>query len=152
MATTTKKLSLDQRVAKDPKLRKRVLANAGLRSKLSDSVLRKYAPEMAQTRALNVRLKAPIVKGSTITERDLARETKAAMTQKYAPLENQQAQALGEEQQRTRDVGGFYDQYLRQVAQHAQNVQAIGAQAAATGVNAQNAVTGLSQTRLAGIQ
>src|SRR3954469_1799784 len=127
---TTPKPSLEERVKKDPKLLARVLKNPGLRSKLSDSALTKYAPAMAKQRQMAVRLKTPITPGSTTTERDLARESQAAMTQKYAPLENQQRQALGEEQTRTRDVGGFYDQSLKQVAQHSQNVQALGQQAA----------------------
>src|SRR3954462_1870032 len=114
---TTPKLSLEQRVKTDPKRLARVLKNAGLRSKLSDSALQKYAPAMARQRQMTARLKTPITPGSTTTERDLAREAQAAMTQKYAPLENQQRQALGEERTRTRDVGGFYDQYLKQVAQ-----------------------------------
>jgi hypothetical protein len=74
------------------------------------------------------------------------------MDVKYGPLEQQQKQTLGEEQTRARDTTGFYDQYLRQIAQHAQNVQSIGANAAQTGLGLQQGVTGLSQASLTGIQ
>src|SRR4051812_985332 len=144
-----KKPSLEQRVKNDPALLKRVLANPGLRSKLPAKYL---TPAQQQQRKTNVRLAQPIVAGSTTTERSLAHEAQAAMDVKYGPLEQQQKQTLGEEQTRARDTTGFYDQYLRQIAQHAQNVQSIGANAAQTGLGLQQGVTGLSQAGLAGIQ
>jgi lipoprotein-anchoring transpeptidase ErfK/SrfK len=145
----TKKLTLAQRAKKDPKLRKRALADPGLRSKLPSSMLN---PEQRQTRELNVRLKQPITPGSSITERDLAREAGSAMDVKYGPLQQQQQTALGQEQARGRDLGGWYDQYLRAVAQHSQNVQGIGAQAGQIGLGLQQGVTGLGQAGLAMVQ
>jgi hypothetical protein len=108
-----KTLSLAQRAKKDPKLKARALANPGLRSKLPASML---PAEMRNRRALNQRLKQPITQGSSITEGDLARESKAAMQVKYGDVEQGQRQRVQEEQQRQRDFtgpGGFYDQYLR---------------------------------------
>lgn len=148
----TKKPSLDQRVISDKALRARVLANPGLRSKLSAATLQKYAPAQAKKRALNLRLAQPIVPGSSTTNRDLAQESKAAMDVKYGPLQADQQRALGQQQQEQRDVGGWYDQYLAAVRQHAANVGTIGTQAATAGQNLQQGVTGLGQAGLAQIQ
>jgi hypothetical protein len=145
----TKKLTLAQRAKKDPKLLKRARADPGLRSKLPTSMLN---PEQRRTRELNVRLKQPITPGSTTTERDLARESSSAMDVKYGPLQQQQQTALGQEQARGRDLGGWYDQYLAAVAQHARNVQGIGAQAGQIGLGLQQGVTGLGQAGLAMVQ
>jgi hypothetical protein len=142
------KLSLAQRAKKDPKLRKRALANPGLRSKLPASML---PTAMRQQREMNARLKQPITPGSAITERDLARESKSAMDVKYGPLEAAQKQGLAEEQTRGRDVAGFYDQYLRQIAAHSANVQAIGQQATNAGLGVQSGITGLANTDLSSI-
>lgn len=147
--TATKKLTLAQRAKKDPELLKRALANPGLRSKLPSSMLTR---ELRQSRQQNIRLKQPIAPGSTTTERDLARESASAMDVKYGPVQQQQQVALGQEQARGRDVGGWYDQYLKAVAQHSQNVQGIGAQAGQIGQGLQQGVTGLGQAGLAMVQ
>lgn len=145
----TKRAPLSERVKSDPGLLRRALKNPGLRSKLPARYLTK---DQRQQRTLNVRLRQPIVAGSTTTERDLAREATAAGNVKYGPLETQQQQTLGEEQARQRDTGGFYDQYLRQVAQHSQNVQNIGAAATTAGLGVQQGITGLAGAGLAGVQ
>src|SRR5262245_31658147 len=135
-----KKLSLAQRARKDPKLLQRVLANPGLRSKLPIGML---TPDLRRMREQRIRLAQPIVPGSAITERELAREATAAGDVRYGSLEADQRRALAEQQAAQRDVGGWYDQYLQQVAQHSQNVQNIGAAAATAGANLQQGVTGL---------
>src|SRR4051812_36951728 len=118
-----KQPSLEERVKKDPKLLARVLKDPGLRSKLPAKYLTK---DQQQRRKTNVRLAQPIVPGSGTTEGQLAKEAQAAMDVRYGPRQQAEQRTLGEEQTRARDTGGFYDQYLRQVAQHSQNVQTIG--------------------------
>ncbi len=144
--------SLDQRIRTDAKLRARVLKNPGLRSKLSDATLAKYAPAQAKSRALTKRLATPIAPGSAITERDLAHEAQAAQTVKYGPLESDFAQQIGRSQQVERDTGTFYDQYLQLQAQHAAAVQAFqqGAQQALAQTAA--GVTGLAGTQAQALQ
>jgi hypothetical protein len=139
-----KTLTLAQRAKKDPKLLARVLKNPGLRSKLPTSML---PADMRNRRALNQRLKQPITDGSSITERDLARESKSAMDVKYGPVEQAQGQRVQEEQQRQRDFtgpGGFYDQYLHQMAENSKQVQNIGAATVGAGLAAQRGVAGLA--------
>lgn len=144
-----KKLTLAQRAKKDPELLKRALGNAGLRSKLPSSML---PPEMRKAREMNARLKQPIVPGSSMTERDLAREATASGDVRYGGVEQQNKLALGQEQARTRDLGGWYDQYLAAVATHNANVGQIGNAAVGFQQGLQQGVTGLGQQGLAGIQ
>lgn len=144
-----KTLTLAQRAKRDPALLKRVLANPGLRSKLPLSML---PPEMRRQRLLNQRLSQPVTPGSTMTERDLARESGAAADVEFGDREASERRALAEEQARTRDLGGWYDQYLAAVRQHSANVQGIGAAAATAGQGLQQGVTGLGQAGLAQIQ
>jgi hypothetical protein len=146
------KKSLAERVKNDPALLRRVLANPGLRSKLPAHYLTK---SQRAKRELNTRMKAPIVPGSGVTEGQLARDSRAAMDTRYGAREAAEREDLGEETTRARDVGGpggFYDQYLAQVAQHSKNIQAIGANAATAGQALQNGVTGLSAAGLTGLQ
>jgi hypothetical protein len=145
----TKKAPLAERVKNDPALLRRVLKNPSLRSKLPSKYL---TPKQRQQRKTNARLRQPIVRGSSITERELAREARASMDVQFGGVEAQQKQALGESLGRERDVGSFYDNYLRQVAAHAQNVTNIGntANTALTGM--QGGLTGLSAANLTQLQ
>src|SRR4051812_3030910 len=99
--------------------------------------------------------RAPIVPGSSINNKTLARTTKAAMDVKYGPLQAQQGRGVRQAQSYARDVGGpggFYDQYLTQLAQHSANINTIGQQAnqAVGALPAQ--VTGLGQADLGSLQ
>src|SRR4051812_47620742 len=99
--------------------------------------------------------RAPIVPGSSINNKTLARTTRAAMDVKYGPLQAQQGRDIRRSQNYARDVGGqggFYDQYLKQLAQHTANVNTIAGQAnqAAGALPAQ--VTGLAQADLGSLQ
>lgn len=140
-----KKPPLAQRVAHDPQLLRRALANPGLRSKLPDKYL---TQEQRRQRRMNERLAQPIVAGSTMTERELARGANAAADVRYGPVEAQQSQQLGQAQTWQRDVGTYYDQYLAQLAAHAQAVQNIGQQAVGQIQGTQAGVTGLAASDL----
>lgn len=90
----------------------------------------------------------PVTAGSELTRGQLGQQTSAAMKVKYAPVVQAQKQELRTAQGAQRDVGGFYDQYLRQVAQGAENVRAAGAAAAQQTQGLQAGVTGLANTDL----
>ena len=92
-------------------------ANPGTRAKLPLSAL---TPAQRQQRLLNQRLNQPVVPGSTLTNRALAREGKAAVQVRYGP---QDAQLSG----LARDTPGLYDQYLAELAQHQRNVANLAA-------------------------
>jgi hypothetical protein len=109
-------------------------------------------PELARKRKARIMAGQPVVAGSALTNRDLSKESKAAMRVKYAPLETKQHKQLDMARNQQRDVGGFYDAYLKQVAQHAANTQTIGQQAVTAGQQTQNAVTGLARADLTGLQ
>jgi len=139
------KPSLDTRIQTDAALRKRVLANPGLRSKLSLGSLQKYAPQQAKARALRIRLDAPITPGSSTTERDLAHEAQAAQTVRYAPQERDLTSQIGRSENVERDTGTFYDQYQQQLQTHAANIAAYNAGAQQALAQTAQGITGIGQ-------
>lgn len=121
-----KKKTLAQRIASDPKLKAKYLANPGLRSKLPDSMLSPAQRAQRQSNAFN---NAPVTPGSNVTNRALGVEANnAAMLQfgsERQGLQTQQAQA----QQLGRDQNDWYAAYRNELAAHAANTQAITAAA-----------------------
>lgn len=110
---------LNVRVASDPALLKRALADPGLRSKLADRFL---SPAQRQQRATTARLNAPAVPGSSLTNRDVARQANNASTVRYAGAEGQLGQQLTDARQNLTNQGSYYDQYKADLAQHQANV------------------------------
>lgn len=135
------KPSLASRVASDPALLKRALANPGLRAKLPDKYL---TVAQRQTRATNARLAQPVTPGSTMTEGDLARAAKNATTVKYAPAEQQLGQNLTDANNAKTDTGHWFDDYLKALAQHNTNVQGFQGQASQQLTDLGKGVTGLA--------
>jgi hypothetical protein len=133
---------INARAAKDKKFLARALKNPGLRAKLDPKFL--SAPQRA-SRTLNARLNAPIVPGSSTTERDLAHEAQAAQTVRYGPQDAALGQQLGVAQQTERDTGSLYDQYRQALQQHSQNISAFQAGAQQALGALQQGVTGLGQ-------
>ncbi len=137
--------SLAQRLAADPKLKAKYLANPGLRSKLPSSML--TAKQRGQ-RSANTAAKKPVTPGSTLTTGQLATEAKAAADVRYGPQER----ALGVERARAvqagTDMGGFYEQYQAELAKHAQNTQAINQQALGQMAAVSGGLTALDQGTL----
>lgn len=91
--------------------------------------------------------RAPIVPGSSINNKTLKRTTRAAMDVKYGPLQAEQGRGVQRAQSAARDVGGpggFYDQYLAQLAKHSANVNTIAGQANAAVGALPAQVTGLA--------
>jgi hypothetical protein len=133
---------INKRAAKDKAFLARALKNPGLRAKLDPKFL--SAPQRA-SRTLNARLNAPIVPGSSTTERDLAHEAQAAQTVRYGPQDAALGQQLGVAQQTERDTGSLYDQYRQALQQHSANISAFQAGAQQALGALQQGVTGLGQ-------
>jgi hypothetical protein len=133
---------INARAAKDKAFLARALKNPGLRAKLDPKFL--SAPQRA-SRTLNARLNAPIVPGSSTTERDLAHEAQAAQTVRYGPQDAALGQQLGVAQQTERDTGSLYDQYRQALQQHSANISAFQAGAQQALGALQQGVTGLGQ-------
>ena len=131
--------------ARNPQAVKRALRTPGLRK----SVPWKYLPPKARRQR---RLQQPIMPGSAITKGQLRRETKAAATTKYGPLAGQQRQAIGEAKAYERDIGTYYDDYLRHVQQSSQRVRESGEAASQAIQGLQAGTTGLAAADLTGIQ
>src|SRR4051794_28748921 len=106
----------------------------------------------AQRRALDTRLSAPITQGSSITERDLAHQAQAAETVKYGPEAASLRETLGTEQTRARDTGGFYDQYISQLAANRKAVADQNAATAAQLGQISSGITGLAGAEGAAMQ
>jgi len=155
--------SLADRAKRNPALLRKALKNPGLRSKLPSSMLtpaqrgqRRFNTKQAGIRtkrqAKRRALKQPVVPGSTLTKGQLNKETQAELDVAYGPLESQQSQQTQEAQNFQRDIGGYYDQYLRQIAQQAANVRQIGAEANQAMQGLQGGITGLATQDLRDIQ
>jgi len=135
---------LAQRLAASPALVKKYQSDPGLRAKYLTGSLEKYlTPAQRQSRAVNVRLKAPIAPGSSVTERDLAHEAQAATTVRYGPQDRALAQQLGVAQQTQLDTASAYDQYRQALQQHAAQVQAYQQGAQQALAQTQAGITGL---------
>lgn len=140
-----KKKTLAQRIAADPKLKKKYLANPGLRSKLDASAL---TPAQRKTRATNTYNKTPITPGSPVTNADVAREADTATMVQFGGAGRELQTAQAREQAVGRDTAGWYDAYRKELQAHAANTQ--GMNAAAVGqIGALGAgMRGLDQTAL----
>jgi hypothetical protein len=142
MARKVVKAPLATRAAHDPALLRRALANPGLRSKLPDNLL---SPAQRQQRGQNAYNNAPVVPGSSLTNRQADTQAQTATQVQYGP---QEAALKGI----ARDTPGWYDQYLGALNDHTRNVQAYQAGAQAALQNTQAGITGLSQQGLSDLQ
>ena len=90
----------------------------------------------------------PIVPGSAVTNKQLNRESKAATTDQVRADQQAQRQQVGEAKAYQRDIGNYYDDYVKQVQQQSANVQQIGREAQAAVQGTQAGVTGLAASDL----
>lgn len=132
--------SIDSRIAKDPNLRAKYLANPGLRSRLSDATLQKYSPQYFEVRRRN-----RVNKNLGDTSRSLTGEsmTEAAQTlvdSEYKPLYQDLDRQEGKVKERQDRQSGFSASYYKDLAgladkvlatQRTANTGAVGASAAA---------------------
>ena len=125
---------LIRRARRNPAVLRRALRNPEKRARLPENMVpRKFRP---------------IVPGSAVTNKQLNRESRAASRVKYGPLVQAQRQQVGEAQAYQRDIGNYYDDYLKQVQAQSQNVHQIGQQAQQAVQNTQAGVTGLAASDL----
>ena len=91
-----------------------------------------YLPQAyRQKRELEDRLRAPVVQGSSLTNRDVARQANAGAEVKYGDVIRQGQQSIGQSEQAGKDMAGYFDDYQRKLAE-AQGTQAqIGREATA---------------------
>ena len=97
----------------------------------------------------------PVVPGGTLTKGALDAQVKAAVADRFGLQQQAEQQQLGEATQAKKDIvgpGGFYDQYLAAVAQHAKNVGDISAASNAAVGAVAPAMTGLAGQDIASLQ
>jgi hypothetical protein len=141
-----KKLTLAQRIARDPALKAKYLANPGLRSKLPDNMLTPAQRAQRQTNQFN---NAPITQGSSVTNRQVGVEANNAALMQYGgerqqlTQDQQRAQSLGRDQQ------DWYAAYRAELAQHATDARAIGDAAVAQDAQLMQGARGLDQSQAA---
>jgi len=133
------------RARKDPAFLQRALRNPGLRSRILDTAL--LPRDLQQQRELN----APIVPGSSMTGRDLARRAAAETTTAYAIPEAEYGQQLKAAQQHQADVGGWWDQYQAAINAGAEQVKAAQDQMVGGAQGVAQGVQGLGQAQIGGI-
>lgn len=90
--------------------------------------------------------KQPLVPGSSITNWEAKKARRADARLMFGDKLRAEKQAVNQEEQRTRDMGGYYDDYLKQLANHTAQATQFGAAAQAQNQTALQGVTGLSQT------
>lgn len=98
---------------------KKLAKNPGERSKIPTRLLPK---EYRAEREKNTRLNAPVTPGSSLTNRQLSRDTRDYTTQKYGPGDLAERQGLATQEGLNRDQTGWYDKYLQDLRSHAANV------------------------------
>jgi hypothetical protein len=108
-----------------------------------------------KAKAKKLNLNKPLVAGSNVTLGDVLKAATAAAKVEFGGQLGEAQKNLGGAKAFATDLGGpggFYDQYLAKLQQHATNVNATG-QAASTAIQGlQAGVTGLGQQTLAPIQ
>ena len=98
---------------------KKLAKDPGTRSTIPTRLLpQQYRGE----REKNARLNAPVAPGSALTNRQLGRDTKSYMTQKYAQGDQAERQGIATQEGINRDTTGWYQQYLQDLRTHAANV------------------------------
>lgn len=122
----------------------KLAANPGTRAALADKYLN---PTQLKQRQLNQRLNAPVVDGSSLTNRELAHQRDAAVNVEYAPTEQVLNTKLGQSKQLTKDTAGWYQEFQNQVNKLKGDVASSNAQQNTANANLVGAVGQLgSQT------
>ena len=104
---------------------KKLAKDPGTRSTIPTRLLpQSYRAE----REKNARLNAPVAPGSGLTNRQLGRDTKSYMTQKYGQGDLAERQGIATQEGVNRDTTGWYDKYLQDLRTHAANVNSFADQ------------------------
>ena len=126
-----------RKLAKDP----------GTRSTIPTRLL---PQQYRQARELNARLDAPVAPGSGLTGRQLGRDTKSYVTQKYGMGDQAEQQGIRTQQQLNTDTTGWYDKYLQDLRTHAANINTFADQNVAQTQGAGQGIANVAQQALAG--
>jgi hypothetical protein len=118
----------------------RLLANPGTRHLLADRFL---TPAQQSTRSVNTRLAQPVVPGSDITNRDLAKQRNEAAALKYGGAEAQAGRDIASRQAAVGQTAGFFDNYLAELRAHEANQAQINAQSQAATQGLAGSIQGL---------
>lgn len=120
----------------------RLLSNPATRHLLADRFL---TPVQQQTRKTNAFNAAPVVPGSTVTNKDLASQRAAAAALKYGGAETQAGRDIASRQTAVGQTAGYFDQYLADLRSHEANQAQINAQSQAAMQGLTGSVQGLGQ-------
>ena len=140
--------------AKKPKVKpftparvKKLAKDPGTRSKIPTRLLpQQYRAE----REKNARLNAPVAPGSSLTNRQLGRDTRSYITQKYAQGDQAERQGIATQEGLNRDTTGWYDQYLNDLRTHARNIGTFADQNVAQTQGAGQGIANAAGQALAG--
>lgn len=126
---------------------KKLAKDPGTRSTIPTRLLpQQYRGE----REKNARLNAPVAPGSALTNRQLGRDTKSYMTQKYAQGDQAERQGIATQEGINRDTTGWYDKYLQDLRAHSANVNTFADQNVAQTQAAGTGIASAAQQALAG--
>jgi hypothetical protein len=120
----------------------RLLGNPGTRHLLADRFL---SPGQQQTRKTNTFNAAPVVPGSTVTNKDLIGQRNAAASLKYGGAETQAGRDIASRQAAVGQTGGYFDNYLAELRAHEANQAQINAQSQAAVQGLAGSIQGLAQ-------
>jgi hypothetical protein len=120
----------------------RLLGNPGTRHLLADRFL---TPGQQQTRKTNTFNAAPVVPGSTVTNKDLIGQRNAAAALKYGGAEAQAGRDIASRQAAVGQTGGYFDNYLAELRAHEANQAQINAQSQAATQGLAGSIQGLAQ-------
>lgn len=115
---------LSQMTAGERKVRvAKLIQSPGTRS----AVPTEYLPEnLRKQREMNTRLNAPVVQGSSVTNRDASRQAQAGADVKYGDAIRQQNTGIGQSEQLAKDQAGWFDDYRRALKDAQGDTQQIG--------------------------
>lgn len=111
-------------------------ANPATRPKVPDDILKRINPEAYQQRVRNRQMRQPVVPGASITNRDLERETSAAVGLEFGPLEEQLRREYARSQAVQQRIPEWFNYYRQQV-------QGLGLADAAAAQYAKDEITNL---------
>ena len=143
-------------MAKKPAVKPKPFTPARVRKLAKDPGTRSTIPtrllpqQYRQARALNQRLDAPVAPGSGLTGRQLGRDTKSYITQKYGMGDQAEQQGIRTQQQLNTDTTGWYDKYLQDLRTHAANINTFADQNVAQTMGAGQGIANAAGQALAG--
>jgi hypothetical protein len=111
----------------DPAARAKRIAQLASNPGTRSAIPTKYLPAQYRgKRELNDRLNAPVVQGSSLTNREVAHQARTAADVQYGGALTAQQQTVAQQQQLGKDMAGWFDEYRKGLQQSQANTQQIG--------------------------